>query len=330
MHYDPVAYVVLAPDDDRVFDWPEHPDGKIHFRTNNLGFREDAPTTVGHDTFRILVSGDSHTEGVVANEESLANVLERLLADAREADLAADSAAGRPVEVINAGVGVTGPDNYLGMLRKQLPLTPDLFLAVFFSGNDFMNALLVHDFRAKRQTSPRDPGYVQKIREAKARWTGKFPQGFNQAFYLHARPEDEAVALAAALEATDQMAALCREHGILFLTAMLPTKPDVDGDDDRDTCRAILDALGLTDADYAVNARLAAAFVAGLAERGIPCVDTTAAMRAAVAATGQPLYWKEDHHLGLAGHALVARELLPAVRDLMRGAAGAPSGGAPR
>src|SRR5262245_26748556 len=79
--YDPVAYIVLRPDDDRTFDFPEYPGGKIRFRTNNMGFREDEPTTVEHDTYRILVSGDSHTEGVCANSESLANVLERLLND---------------------------------------------------------------------------------------------------------------------------------------------------------------------------------------------------------------------------------------------------------
>ena len=57
-----------------------------------------------------MVLGDSHTEGVVHNEESFASVLEGLLQD---------TPGWEESEVLNAGVGTTGPRGYLGQLRRN-------------------------------------------------------------------------------------------------------------------------------------------------------------------------------------------------------------------
>jgi hypothetical protein len=61
--------------------WPEHPQGAIRYVTNNLGFRKDSDTTEckGSGVYRILVTGDSHTDGVVYNSESFPNRLETML-----------------------------------------------------------------------------------------------------------------------------------------------------------------------------------------------------------------------------------------------------------
>src|SRR5262249_42211098 len=158
MMYDPVATIMLRPDRTQSFDWPEHPAGRVTFRTNNLGFREDRPTTLAKYGPRILVLGDSHTEGLVNNDENVAHVLRRLLdadADARSASPGAAGAADAanaagatsstgPVryEVLNAGVGGTGPHEYLGQLTKHIDLRPDLVIAVIYTGNDFSNALM--------------------------------------------------------------------------------------------------------------------------------------------------------------------------------------------
>ena len=77
--YDPLAYVLLKPDISAEYTWEEHPKGVVLRRTNNMGFNEDGPTEIAKRGVRVLVSGDSHTEGVVFNDESFTNVAERKL-----------------------------------------------------------------------------------------------------------------------------------------------------------------------------------------------------------------------------------------------------------
>jgi lysophospholipase L1-like esterase len=285
--------VVLAPGFEGEREWPEAPEGKIEIHTNNMGFREDQPTLLEKHGLRILVVGDSHTEGAVSAKDSYSNVLERLLSEER----------GEPVEVINAAVGGTGPHNFLGMIRKQLVLEPDMVIAACYSGNDFMNALTVSDFFTKRPSRPRTPEYRDPLQAANERWPDLLAQGFNQAYYFAWAEGDAQVAQQVTIDVFGQMADLCEEHGIRFAAVILPSKPDVDTDDDR--IDAILGDLGLTREQFAVNLQLARNLAAALRAREIPCVDPTDAMRA----SDTPYYWKKDHHLDIAGHALVARLL---------------------
>src|SRR5262245_29536192 len=151
MMYDPVATIVLRPDRNQSFDWPEHPAGRVTFRTNNLGFREDRATQLAKSGPRLLVLGDSHTEGQVNNDENLAHGLERLLQaqppECADGDSGAQDAP--RFEVLNAAVGGTGPHEYLGQLRKHLDLRPDVVIVVLYAGNDFSNALMMSDFATK-------------------------------------------------------------------------------------------------------------------------------------------------------------------------------------
>jgi hypothetical protein len=295
--YDREAWLVLAPDHTSAFDWPEHPDGRIVFRTNNLGFREDRPTEPVPRGLRILVTGDSHTEGAVNNAESFANVLERMLAGAAGADA--------PVEVLNAGVGGTAPHNHLALLRKHLPLQPDVFIAVLFAGNDFAGALMHSDFLTKRRPKARDRSYFERFDPANQRWPTVLPQGFNQAYLFRYREGDAELALTVTLDVYEAMARECAAAGVRFLVIVLPTKIDADLDDDREHIEAIREALALTTAELAVNRVLSERLARALAERGIECLDLTHAM----AADPTPFYWRQDHHLNVAGHTFVAGRL---------------------
>ncbi len=69
------------PNVTRDIKWPEHPLGKIVMKTNNMGFRCDESTGIKkpEGTIRILITGDSHTDGVIYNSESVAARLEELL-----------------------------------------------------------------------------------------------------------------------------------------------------------------------------------------------------------------------------------------------------------
>lgn len=72
---DSIAGHIDKPFATPLYLWQEHPKGAIRLAVNNLGFREDSDTKRQKDleTYRILVTGDSHMDGVVYNSESFAN-----------------------------------------------------------------------------------------------------------------------------------------------------------------------------------------------------------------------------------------------------------------
>jgi hypothetical protein len=304
---------VLRPDRNQSFDWPEHPDGRVTFRTNNLGFREDRPTQVEKSGPRVLVLGDSHTEGQVNNDENVAHVLERLLQE-QPPERAAPAGAALPAaprfEVLNAGVGGTGPHEYLGGLRKHLDLRPDLVIVVLYAGNDFSNALMMSDFATKRPRAARTAEYRQRLDEAGARWPKLVPQGFNQACQFRQWPGEDELALAAARNDLLAMAQLCDGIGARLLVVALPSLPDVQPDSDRATVDGLFETLHLDAETFGISLRLARRLCDELGALGIACLDPTAAM----AAADTPLYWRADHHLNVAGHALLARLLHERIR----------------
>jgi len=301
--YDPIGGSLLVPNRRvKPVPWPEHPKGEIAFDTNNRGFREDEDTEFVKTGYRILVTGDSHTDGAVRNQESFANVLEARFAAIPD---------GPTVEVLNAGVGGNGPFMYLRTLYRHGELDPDLFISTLFTGNDFWDSIFVSDFFTGRVPKKAETTYSNAIYDAAEEWPVRIAQGFNQAFRFRHMPEEVELALTATLAFHVEMARLCEKHGVRFLTVILPTKSDVELEDDRESYRKILDALQLTDDDYNVTARLSRAFAVGLAEHGIRYIDTTAAL---IAADG-PFYWRKDHHLNVEGHRFVADLIFDALRD---------------
>ena len=126
-----------APNTDRVFSFLGHPLGRVHFRTNNLGLRRDADTQAAKapGVFRILVLGDSHTDGYVDNSENFTALL--------EANLNSHLAnAGGNFEVLNAGVISYSPvQELLWYEIHGTRLEPNLVLAVFYVGNDVVELL---------------------------------------------------------------------------------------------------------------------------------------------------------------------------------------------
>jgi lysophospholipase L1-like esterase len=99
-----------------------------HGVANNEGLRnrEVGPKPPG--AFRILVLGDSFTEGAgVEKEEAYPQVLEKILR----------RRIARAVEVVNTGVGGWDPFQYAQYFERHgLAFEPDLVLVGFFVGND--------------------------------------------------------------------------------------------------------------------------------------------------------------------------------------------------
>ena len=297
--YDPVAVLLPREDREETWSWPEHPAGKMTLRTNNLGFRADRPTRAEKESRRILVLGDSHTQGLVENQETFASRLE-----------VSWSAADAPCEVLDAGVAYTGPHCYGKRLEKFLYLDPDVVVAVVYVGNDFLDDLAVR-YALDGWSMPGSEAYYAPVREAAAQWPGPTNQGLNQVYRFASFPGEAARATSLVAESCETMAATCAERGITFLVVLLPTKADVDRDD-LEAIDAARRRLGLEEADVHANAELGRRLLEELRERGIRSLDPAPEMRAA----GRALYWRQDHHLNVEGHALLARLLEDELRRL--------------
>ena len=109
----------------REFEWKEHLTDEIIMKTNNLGLRSDKDTEMkkANNLFRVLITGDSHIDGVVNNNESIAYFLENGLNKLYSI---------RKHEVLNAGNGYFGPQNYLGVYNKFKIYNPDVFVVIIY------------------------------------------------------------------------------------------------------------------------------------------------------------------------------------------------------
>jgi lysophospholipase L1-like esterase len=112
----------------------EHARGAFRFRTNNIGLRRDSSTSVlkPPDLFRVLVLGDSQTDGYVDNDETFSSRLESIL-------ISQKIAVGKRLEVLNAGiVGYSPAQEFLWYKVRGSELKPDLVLMIFYVGNDIV------------------------------------------------------------------------------------------------------------------------------------------------------------------------------------------------
>ena len=299
---DPVTGHARSPNWSKTYDWPEHPRGKIEFRTNNLGLREDSDTAVPKPpgVRRILVTGDSHTEGSVYNSESWANRLEALLEE--------QAPPGVRYEVLNAASGHFAAQHYLAVFEKFERLHPDAFVIGLYTGNDFLEAIAFAERQGELETPKRPEGYeaIERFKERDGSLYQAIGQAVNQIHFFHAFPALEQTALELTERAFREIQDRARAAGVEFVVVLLPTKLDVEWETDAERNEAMKAGLGLGAADLAVNRDLALALEHWLDAEGIPWVDVIDAMQAGTT----EYYWMQDYHLNVAGHELVARELL--------------------
>lgn len=108
-----------------------------HFDISSQGLREDKIYSYQKpaNTFRILMLGDSFTEGdEIPREKTFSKLLEARL------NTQTDS---RTYEVINAGVRGGSPlQYYLWLKTEGLKFNPDLIILNFYLGNDITDALM--------------------------------------------------------------------------------------------------------------------------------------------------------------------------------------------
>jgi lysophospholipase L1-like esterase len=286
---------------DNVMRFDEHPRRRVYRRTNAHGLRNTREIRSAHPDLRVLVVGDSHTDGVCDPDETFASRLERKLA------------AERPdwsVESLNAGCGGYSFYHYLGTLERFLPAQPDVFVVCVFGGNDFNEPLLL---RAAFEWLP-SPGshaeFAPQLERAGALSKGSVFQGLSAVKYLETFPGEVENCLATARNVTREMVAVCRANGIAPVFVYLPPAHDAQFERFEAGLLKTAEALELDLAEARkVLDELADRYLAMLAELGVTVLDLRPKFRAA----DKPMYWRSDLHINLDAQELIARELTPLV-----------------
>jgi len=295
---DEVAGHLHRPNTQRTMAWPEHELGEIVLRTNNLGLRRDPSTspTKPPDTLRILITGDSHTDGVLFNSESVATRLEQKL---NQYSLAPNH------EVLNGGTGHYGPHNYLGFLKRHMSLDPDRVVIVIFTGNDLMDAIAGAWARGEIRIPERPRNYMDRLEKAQEISAAVVSQGFNQLAFFNAFPQLAETAIGITVDLLKQTQVLCAEHDIGLTVVLLPSKHDVEPETDADRFQAVARALDLQGDQLLANRQMTDELRRRLEQHGISVVNPETQMTA----TGEEMFWRRDHHLNVAGHAALATAL---------------------
>ncbi|MBI5432125.1 MAG: hypothetical protein HZA52_04765 [Planctomycetes bacterium] len=303
--YDEYCFYRYKPGIEYANEWPEHPKGRWYVRTNSLGLREDSDTPKEKLDLRVLVTGDSHTDGVCDNAESFANLVEAALATQHP---------GKTIDVGNAGKGGYSFYSYLGVLERfvALDLAPDVFVVTVYGGNDFEEALAPWHFFAGIPRGTGLPAYWDSVEAARKVNEPCLSQGMLATKYFQQNPDEVQRAREATLGMSGQIIGECRAHGIVPLFVYLPSWYELDPDRTMEDFAGVVGALGLAREDIARVTELGERYVAGLRALGAEVVDLRPAFRAERGA----LYWQTDHHINLAGHARVAEALLAPLEAL--------------
>jgi hypothetical protein len=303
--YDPLTYWRRRSGFDFMQTFEAHPSGEYRVRTNSEGMRENDEVRAEKPALRVLVTGDSHTDCVCANEESYANRLEALLVSQDR---------GRTVEVLNCGCGSYSFYHYLGVLEKYADLAPDVFVIGVFGGNDFGEVLAPwHHFHGSER--PRSPELRKRLQNALdvpipgGGNTAAISQGYNQYFYFDTLPDQMPIALRAATSAMDEIISLCRERSIRLVVLYIPPPAEVDYESSRELFETVTRAYGAERDLIPVVAELGDRFLAFLREREVAVLDARPLFEAAA----KPLYWPGDLHIDLAANRLLAEALVPLV-----------------
>ncbi|MBM3989369.1 MAG: SGNH/GDSL hydrolase family protein [Planctomycetes bacterium] len=303
LRFDPQSGFMFSGGMDRRRAWAEHPAGGWSVRTNSFGLRDDDEPATERPDLRIVVLGDSHTAGFCNNRESFAQLVEARLGSTRPA---------QRIEALNAAVPGYTFQHYLGALERMLAFAPDVAIIAFYGGNDF-GETLGHQHRA-HQTARGDLAAVQARLE---RVQDEDPELVSQALFsveqFRFDPPQVEVALQAARDVLTEIQVTCSRFGVVPLVVYVPSSLEVEFERRRARFEAALAALGATREDCAVLDRLADSTLGFLASRGCATLDLRPAFRASAA----KLYWDEDFHLAVEGHALAAREIAASLERIV-------------
>ena len=286
---DNLAVAVHTPNLQKDEPFAEHPSGCICKQYNNKGFISAVTTAdvKAPGTRRVLVTGDSHTDGVVWTEENFCTLLQDTLNQKKQS-----------VELLNAGAGFYSFENYKGVLQRNLYLKPDAFVIMVYTGNDFIETLF-YDYHWYNP--------LQSLRQFRARlgWRYQYPLMYNsqslaQVLYFSFYPQQKQKALAIAKENLKTIDALCRKNAMELRIVFIPSAFDVD----TGYQQKIQKAYSFTNEELTVNRRLTTELLQWCKAASISTVDLLDDL--------QPqFFYREDQHLNPAGNQKIARLLTP-------------------
>jgi lysophospholipase L1-like esterase len=279
--------------------WEEHPEGVWFQSTNELGMREDDQVLRERPDLRILIAGDSHTDGVCNNHEAFGNLVEaRLRREHPELS----------IESLNAGRGGYAFYQYLGTLERFLYLQPDVFVVGVYGGNDFEFVLTqFHEFNG----TVRPPGhalYGELIDKAIAINQTCLAQAFLSFKYFDVHPGQMEVALQVARDITTEILVTCMRHAVHPIFVYIPAMPDVEWQQHAQIFEEVARALEVSPEGLRTTDVLADSYLAFLRELRVDVLDMRPAFRAR---PGN--YWLADHHINLQGQQLIADALYPLI-----------------
>lgn len=328
---------------------------RFFLRTNNLGLRSDRPTAVvkSPHAMRVLVLGDSQSEGLVENRHTYAALLEQELRKIA------------PVEVLNAAVSGYSPLlSYLWWEKNGFPLAPDLVILALYAGNDLGEMLgEKQDFGGYgpafwlpmlteigngewRIAAPgKSRGILARLDHIlashtrtwaalRAHWlrpthdrlqssplmqvAQQYPgslQAIWQPWFFRGSPDKEDRAWQQLRWVLKQLGQSVRAHGAKLCVVVIPTRLAVEPERAWPQAEQALAILGLSrpETEHWL-ARTHARFVAASDSAGGEVIDLLGPLRTARAEAEGDFYWDLDWHLSIAGHRAVARELLPRVK----------------
>lgn len=310
--YDPLCGKIWQPSVRFFQPFAEYPGGKIEFVINSRAVREDDELRAEKPLLRVLVAGDSHTDGVCENPLSFANQCEAaLIRRARdEAKTRGEHFDPKWIDVINGGKGTHTFFSYLGTLERLLDVDPDVFVVTVYGGNDFEE--ISWQWHARGNDGP-SPGGVSKFQRQLKAAEKIQPLAMSQSLvsikFFEAYPNERAIVLRAASEVMEKIQALCRERGIKLIVLYLPSRPEVEPHHPDARVPELLAAFQLDETALETTRKLANRFLGRMAELGIEAID----LRPVFQASEQSAYWNQDWHISLVGQRLVASVLARAL-----------------
>lgn len=302
---DTIAGHIHQPNFQKEFKWPEHPKGIMIQKTNNLGFKKDTDTKIekAANTFRVLVTGDSHIDGVVYNSESYPNQLEELFNE--------NIADSLTYEFINAGAGYYGPQNYFGVLKRFKELKPDMFIVTIYTGNDFLDAVRIENENGRLQVPERKDDYYYDLWAVDEKYSGFTGQLMNQVKFFKKFPGFKNTTISITQNYLTLIKEYCAENNIQLFIVLLPTKVDVEPKTDEARINEVREILKFTTEDLTVNQTLTQELINWLKANNLKYVDLHENWKEN--SIDEELFWKADYHLNHNGHRRIAEIIQPLI-----------------
>lgn len=343
---DPLLGIVRRPNLDIRFRFEERPSGFIHFQTNNLGLRRITPTEPDKGSSRrILVLGDSQIDGSVDNRENVCSLLEKRLNSGSVQyevlnaatgsyspyqsylwyrsrgkklepdvvmltiflgnDLAELVAPGRPrlmpEKMRFREISVT--EDYQQRMRTYHEPSAWTKLRFFLLQNSVLYGRLSSLSGGADVLAPGPMGAAYRT------CIGCTGQSLGQAYWFKYHPQDVRRSMVSLEELLRRFKADVEVSGGRPIVLVLPSRLQVEAEQDADRTREVAEILGLTEKDLGLETRLGDEALSIAQGLKIDTIDLAPPLEEAHRSTGENLFYRTDWHLDTSGHRILAEQL---------------------